>query len=235
VHVLVSPDALDDARALLGAVSPAGGGAAVSRHERVALGAALPGRAPVDGPARPGTGVDGQVTGDVAAPDILGRLGTGTSIDVGGQALPVLTLEQQLVVACLGATTPSGGSLAQLRDVAQIALSPGLDGRVARRIAADGLRVGDALAAGIALAWGQFDLADKTELSVWALRMGGTPTVRTAVRRASSNGGRAGLAQRVLGRRPPVPPGAGPTTSPQSTTAPANGPGRSPRPTRRHT
>jgi hypothetical protein len=235
VHVLVSPDDLDDARALVGAAPPAGDGPAPSRHERVSVGAALPGGAHVDGPSRPGTSGDGQVIGEVAAPDILGRLGAGTSIDLGGHALPVLTLEQQLVVTCVGATTPAGGSLAQLRDVAQIALSPGLDGRIARRIAADGLRVGDALAAGIALAWSRFDLADKTDLSVWALRMGGTPTVRTAVRRAASHGGPAGLAQRVLGRRPAVPPGAAPSISPQSTTAPANGPGRSPRPTRRHT
>jgi hypothetical protein len=235
VHVLVPPDDLDEARALLGAVPPAGDDVAVPRRVRVAVDAALPGPMHVDGPARPGSGTDGEVTGEVAEPDLIERLGVGTSIDVGGRALPVLTLEQQLAVACLGATTSSGSSLAQLRDVAQIALSPGLDGRVARRIAADGLRAGDALAAGIARAWSGFDLADKTDLSVWALRMGGTRPVRTAARRTASPGGRSGLAQRVLGRRPAGPPGAGPTPSHQSTTAPANGPGRSPRPTRRHT
>jgi hypothetical protein len=235
VHVLVPRDDLDEARALLGAVPPAGEGTPVSRHERVVLDASVPGRAHIDRPTRPGNSIDGLVTGEVAELDLLGRLGAGTSIDVAARALSVLTLEQQLVVACLGATTTAGSSLAQLRDVAQIALSPDLDGRVARRIAADTLQVGDALAAGIALTWNRFDLADKTDLSVWALRMGGPRSVRTALRRAAPEGGRPGLAQRVLGRRHTAPPGGAPATSPLSTTAPANGPGRAPRPTRRQT
>lgn len=232
VHVLVPPDDLDEARALLGAVPTAGGGTPVSRHDRVVLDASVPGPVHIDAPARPVNSLDGVVAGDVAQVDLLERLGPGTSVDVSGRALPVLTLEQQLVVTCLA--TAADGSPAQLRDVAQIALSPGLDGRSARRIAADALQVGHALAAGIARAWRQFDLADKTDLSVWALRMGGTRSLRTALRRPASPGGRSGLAQRVLGRRQ-APSGSVPTTSSLSTTAPANGPGRSSRPTRRDT
>jgi hypothetical protein len=123
--------------------------------------------------------------------------------EVGGRAISVLTVEQQLVVACLDLAEAPVAPLVQLRDVVQLALSPALDGRQTRRLA-QRLGAAAALAHVVALAWETFDLADRTELSVWALRLastasGGAPT--PAGRRRAP----AALARRLLGRKQPAP------------------------------
>jgi hypothetical protein len=100
-------------------------------------------------------------------------------------------------------------SLIALRDVAQLSLAPALDVRAARRLA-DRVGSSDALGGGVAQAWTWFDLADKTELSVWALRRSAPRAHRTAGR-ASSPAARVSFAQRVLGRRAPAPAPVAPT------------------------
>jgi hypothetical protein len=183
VRVLVSTARLADAQALQG-VRPTHPDGPVARHERLTVVDTLPGL-------------------DVAFPaDLPGLFGAPTRVDLDGRSAPVLSVEQQLVAACAAqATTPVAG-LAALRDVAQLALAPGLDARAVQRLA-DRAGVSDALAAGVAQAWTWFDLADKTALSVWALRRAARPAPRT-----TTAAPRVGLAQRVLGRRPaaPAPP-----------------------------
>jgi hypothetical protein len=128
----------------------------------------------------------------------------------------VLALEQQLVVACAELSLTPVPPLVALRDVAQLSLAPALDVTAARRLA-DRVGASDALAGGVAQAWAWFDLADKTELSVWALRRSAPRADRTAGR-ASAPGARVGLAQRVLGRRAhapaPATPAAGSAAAP---------------------
>ncbi len=139
--------------------------------------------------------------------DLIDRLGPGAVIELAGRAVSVLTLEQQLVLACVEATTVPVASLVQARDVAQLTLAADLDSKRARRLA-EATGVAGALAEGIALAWNSFDLADKTDLSVWARRMGGSRRDRPGAEYASPSVGRVGLAQRVFGRRHSVPAGA---------------------------
>jgi len=183
VHVLVAPARVDDARALQG-VRPAVPDGPVPRHERLAVVDALPGLDPAP------------------RADIPALLGGPARLDLDGRSVPVLTLEQQLVVSCAALSTTPVPSLVALRDVAQVALAPTLDARTTRRLA-DRIGASDALAVGVAQAWTWFDLADKTELSVWARRRAAPRADRTAGRPASAP--RVGLAQRVLGRRAHTP------------------------------
>jgi hypothetical protein len=187
VRVLVAPDRLADAGALQGLPSTRPDGP-VARAARLQLVDRLPGLDPTP------------------AADLPSLFDGPTRVDLDGRSVPVLTLEQQLVVACAAQAVMPVPSLCALRDVAQLALAPGLDVRAAQRLA-DRLGVSEALAGGLAQAWTWFDLADKTALSVWALRRAARPATRT-----TGGAPRVGLAQRVLGRRPAVPdlPGAAP-------------------------
>jgi hypothetical protein len=145
--------------------------------------------------------------GDAAVPqaggaepgDLLALLGPGAELPVAGRTVRVLSLAQQLVVACVEATVEPAAPIVDLRDIAQLALVDDLDASEARRAAA-AVGAVDALARGVATAWAMFDLADKTELSAWALRRNGrrpaaAGTPAAAAYRSSS---RVGLAQRVL-------------------------------------
>ena len=184
VRVLVPPQRLDEARALQG-VRPAVPDGPVSRHQRLVVVDTLPGLDPAP------------------RADLPALLGPPTRVDLDGRSVPVLTLDQQLAVACAALSATPVPALADLRDVAQLALAADVDARATRRLA-DRLGVSDALAAGVAQAWTWFDLADKTELSVWAVRRA-APRVDRSAGRAASPGARVGLAQRVLGRRPAAP------------------------------
>jgi hypothetical protein len=196
VRVLVAPARIDDARALQG-VRPAIPDGPVPRHERLAVVDALPGLDPAP------------------RADLPALLGGPARLDLDGRSVPVLTLEQQLIVSCAELSLMPVPSLVALRDVAQLSLAPALDARATRRLA-DRVGASDALAGGMAQAWMWFDLADKTELSVWAVRRSAPRADRTAGR-ASSPATRIGLAQRVLGRRAaapaPVAPAAGPAAA----------------------
>ena len=217
-HVLVPPARLAEARALQGP-APAGSG---PRTERLVLLASLPGLA--EGPA--GGGAASETGG--AAP-LLVRLGPPAHLELAGCRVPVLSLEQQLVAAALEVAGSPVVPLARQRDVAQLALSAGLDAAAARRLA-EALGLTGALAEAIALAWGTFDLADKTELSVWAQRVAGRRPHQAAERPAPAPVARKGFAQRVL-RRSPAPAGV-----PVATTMFTSGPGmavRAPWSTRR--
>lgn len=230
VQVLVSPRQFDAARALQGPLPSAVGARPVQRRERLVLRSGVAGVGPVAGEARdarPGRVDETPAPADVG--DALQLLGPAGVLDLAGRPVPVLTLEQQLLVACVEVTSHPVPALALVRDVAQIALCADLDATAARRLA-EAVGVAAALAGGVAAAWDCFDLADKTELSVWAMRRGGSRH-RPAPRRAAPPLARAGLAQRVLGRRQTAPAGA-PTLS-TTTTASTSGPVRSVRSTRR--
>ena len=201
VRLLVPQARLADALALLGPTPQAVGGRPIERRERLSLVSSLPGLAPL--PALPLVG--GASSGGGAPPG----LGTGSTMTLADRAVQVLTLEEQLVATCVELATTPAAALVDLRDAAELALSPGLDALAARRLA-DANGATGALAEGVALAWGWFDLADKTELSVWALRMGDRQQVTSS--RPLAPVGRLGLAQRVFGRGPSTPDPAVPTS-----------------------
>lgn len=180
VRVLVPAARLDDALALLGPAPRGAAGQPVERRERLAVLSAVPGLGELP---------------DAAA----GLFGSLATVVLDDRAIPVLSLEQQLVAGCAGLWPAPVTPLVDVRDVAQLALSPDLDGRATRRLA-EAAGATDPLAEGVALAWSSFDLADKTELSVWALRMGGRR--QAAAPRPPGPAPRVGLAQRVLGRAP---------------------------------
>lgn len=204
VRVLVAPARFDDAHALQG-VRPALADGPAPRQGRLTIVDALPGLDPAP------------------RADLPALLGGPARLDLDGRSVPVLTLEQQLVVSCAGLATTPVPALVALRDVAQLALAPALDTRAARRLA-DRAGASDALAAGVAQAWTWFDLADKTELSVWALRRAAPRSDRPAGR-APAPAPRMRLAQRVLGRRAAAPAPANATPEvPAATTAAMAGP-----------
>jgi hypothetical protein len=194
VRVLVPPARLDDARALQG--QPTITDSPFPRHERLTVVDALPGLDPA------------------LRTDLPALLGGPARLDLDGRSVHALTREQQLVVACAELTLMPVPSLVALRDVAQLSLAPALDPGATRSLA-DRLSASDALASGMAQAWMWFDLADKTELSVWALRRS-APRADRSAGRGSAPTPRFGLAQRVLGRRAPAPaaPSAGPAAAP---------------------
>lgn len=234
VQVLVSPRRFDAARALRGPLPSAVGARPVQRHERLVIRSDVPGLEPVAGDARDAR--QARAAEAAAAPaevDALDLLGAATVLELGGTPVSVLTLEQQLLVASLELTAQPAPSLALVRDVAEIALCADLDSTAARRLA-EATGVAAALGGAVGTAWDRFDLADKTELSVWALRRSGSRH-RPSPRRAAPPLARAGLAQRVLGRRQPAPAGGvgAPTLSTTTTTASPSGPVRSVRSTRR--
>jgi hypothetical protein len=236
VRVVVSPPRLDDARALLGPVPRAASGQPIERRERLAVLPAVPGLG-----ALPSVGGDNGSTAE-AAP---GAAATGAAADVFGavatvvlddRAVPVLTVEQQLIVACVELCSAPVTPLVDVRDVAELALSPGVHGRSTRRLA-EALDVTAALAEGVALAWNAFDLADKTELSVWARRMGGRRPVPSTAR-PSAPAPRVGLAQRVFGRAQqpvaaPAAPGAPAAPAARAAASLSTGHARPAGPTRR--
>jgi|SoiMethySBSTD1v2_1073268.scaffolds.fasta_scaffold07210_7 hypothetical protein len=195
-RILVAPEGLDEARSLQGPAPDTG-----VRHERVAVAATL-------------AGLDRTPRTDLPA-----LLGPGVALDLDGRRVEVLTLEQQLVVSCAELAATPVPTLVALRDVAQLALAPGLDAAAVRRLA-EVAGVSDSLTRGLAGAWTWFDLADKTELSVWAVRRAVPVAERHNDRRGPQPAipPRVGLAQRVLGRRPPT---SAPTPSRPTATAPA--------------
>ncbi len=213
-HVLVPPGRVAEAQALQG--QPAAPG---SRRDRLALVTALPGAEPAPGST------------DTAGTEVplLVRLGPPVHVEAAGFLVPVLSLEQQLVAAALELAASPVAPLARLRDVAQLALSADIDGPAVRRLA-EAMGSTTALAEGIALAWSTFDLADKTELSVWAQRVAGRRPHLAADGPTPTPPARRGLARRVL-RRSPAPAGV-----PVATTMFTIGPGlavRAPWSTRR--
>jgi hypothetical protein len=200
VRVLVPAARLDDALALLGPAPRGTAGQPIERRERLAVLSAVPGLGELRGP-----GAAGAPTGAASAASAVsdgaaaGLFGSVASVVLDDRAVPVLSLEQQLVVTCVELWSAPVAALVDVRDLAQLALSPDLDGRATRRLA-EAAGATDPLAEGVALAWRSFDLADKTELSVWALRMGGRR--QAAAPRPPGPAPRVGLAQRVLGRTP---------------------------------
>ncbi|HEX6423569.1 MAG TPA: hypothetical protein VFZ79_08830 [Acidimicrobiales bacterium] len=228
VQVLVAADSLAGAVSMQGPPPCGPDGRPAGRRQRLVFRSAHADAVVADEQ----TAADPEAAAGLAAgawPD-LGSLGPGTALELEGREVAVLDLEQQLVVACGDVAASPAPALALLRDVAQIALSPALDATRARRLA-DASRLSTALARGVVRAWRTFDLADKTELSVWALRMGADRRDGAAAHPAPSTA-RHGLAQRVLGRLQPGHPAPGLTSVPPSVTGAA--PAAPAAPTRSH-
>lgn len=231
VQVLVPASRYHDAVALQGPAPATAGGQPVRRRDRLVLVSTLAGMWPDPDEARHSCAHESPAAVEPSEADLVGQLGPAATIELAGESLSVLSLEAQLVVACAQTATAPVAPLVQLRDLAQIALSVGLDSARARRLA-EATGVAESLAAGVALAWSRFELADKTDLSVWALRMSGARSVGAPVRRAAPLSGGAGLAQRLLDRLP----GAGLATVPtasSTTGSRSTGTGRSSRAARR--
>jgi hypothetical protein len=237
-RVLVSPSRLGDAVALLGPAPRAPTGQPIERRERLAVLPAVAGLGAL--PSFGGDGVAASAaeagTGAAANGALADVFGAVATVMLDDRAVPVLTVEQQLVVTCVELCSAPVTSLVAVRDVAELALSPGLDGLRTRRLA-DAVEATAALAEGVALAWSAFDLADKTELSVWARRMGGRRPVPSATR-PSAPAARVGLAQRVFGRvqqpvASPAAPGVPVASAARATASLSTGHARPAGPTRR--
>jgi hypothetical protein len=209
VQVLVAPADLDAALRLSG--RPAG--PVRGQRPRLDVRSSLRGTGDHD--------VEPPADGETAM-SLLDRLGPGAEQPLGGRALAVLSPEQQLVAACVAVAPLPVAPLPELRDIAQLALFPELDGVEARRVAMSLGAVG-ALAAGVTTTWTTFDLADKTELSAWAMRMSGRrPATSAGADHGPANRApaRPGFAQRMLGRRhQPRRPEAAPTAAPRADVA----------------
>jgi hypothetical protein len=228
VQLLVAADRLVEAVGLQGVAPTAGDGRRVASHERVVLRSSLPGLGPARAHLRPPDDADDLTT--VAEIDLADRLGPAATVELAGRPVRVLTVEQQLVVACADATQTPVTPLVHLRDIAELALCPRLDEPAARRLA-EATDAADALAEGIASAWNHFDLADKTELSVWARRMRASRVGRPTTGHHAPSG-RGGFAQRVFGRVQPL-SGATGDRLPSAATSTTAVPARSDRSTRR--
>lgn len=227
VQLLVAADRLVDAVELQGVAPTTPQGRPVASHQRVVVRSSIPGLDPARAHLPPAT-ADGRTTAEV---DLAAQLGPAATVQLAGRPVPVLTVEQQLVVACVEASHAPVTPLVQLRDIAQLALCPALDDATTRRLA-EVAEVADPLADGIASAWDHFDLADKTELSVWARRMRASRAGRTPPG-AHAPAGRGGFAQRVFGRVQPLAGATGDRLPSVATPAKATAPSRADRSTRR--
>lgn len=120
-------------------------------------------------------------------------------VEVDGSRLPAVALDAALVRSCARAAGGGADHVVALRDVAQIALSGPIDGDLVRSRAAD-WRCTAVVAWAVARAWQAFDLADRTELSVWAERYEPEPAERRALLSPARSGARhrrvAGVAHR---------------------------------------
>jgi Uncharacterised nucleotidyltransferase len=141
-------------------------------------------------------GIEVLPPGTAAARVRLGDLSdAAVPVAVEGGTPPGLPLDALLVRAAVVATAGGRGRLVALRDVAQIALAGSLAGGVVRA-RAEAWRCAGLLAAALRQAWETFDLADKTDLSVWAARYSAPPVRRRALRAPA---GGAGTLDRLAG------------------------------------
>jgi hypothetical protein len=191
-EVVVPARRLEEARHLLGASGLGPEGPPAVRAARVGF------RASVLPPAWVGD----DVGVDRTSPD--------ETLEIGGRANAALSIDEQLVVAGveLAVDRFSPHWLVRVRDVATLVLTPDLDPARVRRVAED-WNVAEVVAEMIALVWQILELADKTELSVWALRLGGARAAGAAPRRRRTGeqplvntSPRADRSHRFFGRRP---------------------------------
>lgn len=136
--------------------------------------------------------------------------------EIGGESLPALSPEEQLVCAAVEAVHGhSSRRLPLLRDVAELVLAPAIDARRVRSLATT-LQVENVVSASISQAWRTFDLADKTVLSVWADRQEHTVAATTVpLRQAQTTTRRrrplTHKVRRLVRRWPPRPQRPAPT------------------------
>jgi hypothetical protein len=92
-----------------------------------------------------------------------------TVLTLADRPIPTASIEEHLVLACVDAYMAPAVDLVVARDVAELALYPGIDpGRV--RKTADAWGITSVVAHALAETWRTFELADRTALSVWAAR-----------------------------------------------------------------
>src|SRR5690606_21572709 len=152
-----------------------------------------------------GPAVDGATSETGGAAPVAVCRGLTLPRNTAGWKDPQLSHEEEVIPPAPEEARAPAVALARQRDVAQRQPSCMPHAAAARRLA-EALGLTGALAEAIALAWDTFDLADKTELSVWAQRVAGRRPHQAAERPAPAPVARKGFAQRVL-RRSPAPAG----------------------------
>jgi hypothetical protein len=116
-----------------------------------------------------------------------------TMVTVADQPVPTATLEEHLVLACLDPATRLVGQ----RDVAELALAPGIDVERVRQVT-ESWQVSETVARALVGIWETFGLADRTPLSVWAARTAEPAALRRSV---GDHGRAAARGRRRLGWR----------------------------------
>lgn len=92
-----------------------------------------------------------------------------TLLTLADRHVPTATVEEHLVLACLEAYGAPGPDLVVARDLAELALFPGIDPERVRA-ASEAWGVTSVVTHTLAETWRTFELADRTALSVWAAR-----------------------------------------------------------------
>lgn len=92
-----------------------------------------------------------------------------TLLSLADRPIPTASVEEHLVLACVEAYASPRPDLVVARDVAELALFPGIDAERVR-LASDEWGVTGVVTHALADTWRTFELADRTALSVWAAR-----------------------------------------------------------------
>ena len=100
--------------------------------------------------------------------DVASFAGPPVTQEMAGRDVPTATSEEHLVVACMQLDAQAPNPVAQ-RDIAELALSPGATAARVQLIA-EAWEVTSLVTRALAQVWRRFELADRTELSVWAAR-----------------------------------------------------------------
>lgn len=115
-----------------------------------------------------------------------------TLVTVADHPVPTASLEEHLVLACLGVASPGPGGraigtvpdpathLVRQRDAAELALAPGVEVERVRQVAGR-WQASETVARALVEIWQTFDLADRTPVSVWAARTAEPAEVRRSV------------------------------------------------------
>ena len=92
-----------------------------------------------------------------------------TLLTLADRHVPTAGVEEHLVLACIEVVSAVVPDLVVMRDLAELALFPGIDPERVRVIS-DGWGVPSVVTHALAETWRTFELADRTALSVWAAR-----------------------------------------------------------------
>jgi len=92
-----------------------------------------------------------------------------TVLSLADRPIPTASVEEHLVLACVDAYMAPTVDLVVTRDVAELALFPGIDPARVKAVS-DAWNVTSVVVHALADTWRTFELADRTALSVWAAR-----------------------------------------------------------------